>query len=194
MTAIARQRIDTSRDSDDMPDWCLKYLKGNQGTETIPRTRWTILIDHSGLPASARHVALRLAVYATNDDARAWPSVRTLADATGLGVNTVRRALRALDRRGWIVVRPTFRPDGGRQSNAYYLAWPAVDVCAPPSSSLEGVPPHRDQAPSHHGVGVVPPWDPSSESSREVKEEEQGGGSHGNPPSPIIPINRRAAL
>ena len=49
------------------------------------------------LPTNQKIVLLKLADFADNDGAVAWPSVGRVAHECALGVRTVRRALRALE-------------------------------------------------------------------------------------------------
>lgn len=58
----------------------------------------------AGAPdAIAHHVLLQIATH-TNARGRAWPSIPTLAGETGLGVTTVRRAVRRLELAGALEV------------------------------------------------------------------------------------------
>jgi hypothetical protein len=63
-------------------------------------------IRRSGLPASARHLALTLATWADIGTGvipeRFQPSISVLADATGLGTATVKRHLSTLESGGWL--------------------------------------------------------------------------------------------
>lgn len=64
-------------------------------------------IRRSGLPAPARHVALTVATWADIASGvipeRFQPSLSTIAEATGMGVTTVKRHLSVLEQEGWLL-------------------------------------------------------------------------------------------
>ena len=56
-----------------------------------------------------------------NAEGRCWPSVRTIAKDLHLSRATVQRALRELQRDGWITAEPRWRENGSCTSNFYRL-------------------------------------------------------------------------
>jgi DNA-binding transcriptional MocR family regulator len=86
---------------------------------------WRNALCKSGLKPTDRHVARAIAEYwkadGTCDDA--YPSIRTLAGNTGLSETTVRRAIRSLEKAGFIVT--SFRSRGGVE-NRYSAATPIL--------------------------------------------------------------------
>jgi DNA-binding IclR family transcriptional regulator len=78
---------------------------------TARNPRW-VWLDHvsdhvrvGALNSNASHVAHILAVHYINGDQQGWPSQATLATATGLSENTVRRALHDLEHRHLLEIR-----------------------------------------------------------------------------------------
>lgn len=65
-----------------------------------------------------QHVLLALANYHNRDTGHCDPSNAEIAEATGLGATTVRRAIRALEDAGLLIVKDT---TGGRQQRARYV-------------------------------------------------------------------------
>jgi len=84
------------------------------------------------LSSSARLLLRCLIDYLGNDDS-CWPSVRRLADETGLSVRQCQRILRDLQAAGWITLESRFRPDGSQTSNLirWTAAAPDTDVTPP---------------------------------------------------------------
>ena len=50
-----------------------------------------------------------------------WPGVKTIARDLGLSRSTVRRALKELERSGWVQRHARYRENGSRTSNLYIL-------------------------------------------------------------------------
>ncbi|MGO5022400.1 helix-turn-helix domain-containing protein [Lawsonibacter sp. LCP25S3_G6] len=50
-----------------------------------------------------------------------WPGVKTIARDLGLSRSTVRRALKELERSGWVQRQARYRENGSRTSNLYIL-------------------------------------------------------------------------
>lgn len=48
-----------------------------------------------------------------------WPGVRTIAEELDLSRSTVQRALRDLERTGWLDTAPRYRENGSSSSNCY---------------------------------------------------------------------------
>jgi hypothetical protein len=103
------------------------------------RTRWTMALRYSGLPASTRAVAWALATWFTTDGTGADPSLATLAEAAGLDPATVKRALNELER-GWWITRVR---GGGRGVRTHYSAAMPADA----EAALEAVLNRRTDAP-----------------------------------------------
>jgi DNA-binding transcriptional MocR family regulator len=78
------------------------------------RLAWRVAVRDSNLDPTAKHVALTLDTY-MNSRGLAWPSRATLAEATGLSVRTVERALKRVSQSGLIIVIR----GRGRTSNLY---------------------------------------------------------------------------
>lgn len=57
----------------------------------------------------------------TDPDRKAFPSQKRLSEMSGLGLETVRRALRSLEECGAIATERRLRKDGSNTSNAYFL-------------------------------------------------------------------------
>jgi hypothetical protein len=88
-------------------------------------------IRYSSLPAPARHLALTIATWADIETGvipeRFQPSLSTLAEATGMGVSTVKRQLTVLEVEGW-TARDRPEQDRARREHArtqYLLQIPA---------------------------------------------------------------------
>ena len=64
--------------------------------------RLTWAYSHKGLSAAEVAVLVRLVFVADKDSLECWPSLATIADATALGVSTVRRSIRSLETAGLI--------------------------------------------------------------------------------------------
>lgn len=50
-----------------------------------------------------------------------WPGVKTIASDLGLSCSTVKRALKELERTGWIQRQPRYRENGSSTSNLYTI-------------------------------------------------------------------------
>lgn len=86
-----------------------------------PIFTWRSAICESHLPPTQRHVALTLSLHMSERGDSCWPSHETLADETGYHVQTVKAALRELERAGWI--SKTVRRRGvGRGTRVEYVA------------------------------------------------------------------------
>jgi hypothetical protein len=104
-------------------------------TRIKPLLTWRGAVTDSGLPATARHVALTLSLYMNEVGSSAFPSIVTLARKTGLGESTVRDHLHLLRDTGWLVAGERGRPSvyhatpdhtaesrGGRHRTVFYTA------------------------------------------------------------------------
>lgn len=108
---------------------------------------WPVAVRRSGLRGPRQAVLLALFTHIgwSSEDGECWPSVPTVALASGTCEQTARRALRALRRAG-IIER--VEPSGykGRQSNTYWVslselrrrAKPDGDDDLPPVSATGG--------------------------------------------------------
>src|SRR5207249_2138882 len=74
------------------------------GSERSPLFRWRDAVTAQGnsLSAMGRYVALLLSLYMDGDGGSCFPSVTTLAARGNSGERTVRRAIRELERAGWL--------------------------------------------------------------------------------------------
>ncbi len=87
---------------------------------------WRAVIRRSGLPSTARLVALALSDYMSPAGGSAYPGADRLADETGLGVRTVRRDLASLVELGYLTVAGE---GGGRgRANAYAACFPTPET------------------------------------------------------------------
>ena len=59
----------------------------------------------------------------SRDDASGscWPGVKTIASDLGLSCSTVKRALKELERTGWIQTQSRYRENGSSTSNLYTI-------------------------------------------------------------------------
>lgn len=72
----------------------------------------------AGLP----HRAVTVYMYLKNradGEGVCWPGVRTIADGLNLYSSTIQRALRDLERAGWLEKSPRYRENGSSSSNRY---------------------------------------------------------------------------
>ena len=72
----------------------------------------------AGLP----HRAVAVYMYLkdrTNGDGVCWPGIRTIAAELNFSRSTVQRALRDLERTGWLEKSPRYRENGSSSSNRY---------------------------------------------------------------------------
>lgn len=74
----------------------------------------------AGLP----HRAVAVYMYLkdrTNGDGVCWPAIPTIASQLRLSRSTVQRALRDLERTGWLEKSARYRENGSSSSNCYRL-------------------------------------------------------------------------
>lgn len=83
--------------------------------------RDAVLTPGAALSPSARLVVCAIANYANGKSRLGWPSIATLAAATGWSERTVQRALRELVRQGWLEVQTMGH---GRRATEYRVTWP----------------------------------------------------------------------
>lgn len=57
----------------------------------------------------------------TNGDGVCWPAIPTIASDLRLSRSTVQRALRDLERTGWVETAPRCRENGSSSSNCYRI-------------------------------------------------------------------------
>ena len=57
----------------------------------------------------------------TNGDGVCWPGIRTIAAELNFSRSTVQRALRDLERAGWLERSPRYRENGSSSSNSYRI-------------------------------------------------------------------------
>ena len=87
---------------------------------------WERAIAESDLPATSRHVAFTLGLYFSKAGDSCWPSMDTLARASGLDRSTVVRHIALLRRAGWLTVTSGGSKRGEKRvSNRYETAVPA---------------------------------------------------------------------
>lgn len=120
--------------------------------------QWRFAVARSTLPATARHVALTLAIHAEGDGAGARPSVATLAQETGRKRDTVMAALDELDDAGYI---DRERPSR-RRATRYTLTLPSGP--SPGATEMASGPHTGTTEWSPNGSRVVPLQGPSGPS------------------------------
>lgn len=76
----------------------------------------------SDLPSRAVSVYLILRTYADKSN-RCYPSLKTISNASGLSVSTVKRAIADLEKTGFIKTENRFRSSGAKTSNLYKLRY-----------------------------------------------------------------------
>jgi DNA-binding MarR family transcriptional regulator len=54
-------------------------------------------------------------------DGKCWPGIKTIATDMKLSRSTVKRALDDLERHGYLVKTPRYRPNGSSTSNLYTI-------------------------------------------------------------------------
>jgi len=117
-------------------------------------------IRYSSLPAPARHLALTIATWADIGSGvipeRFQPSLSTLAEATGLGVSTVKRHLGTLETEGWLRrERPEIeRAQKEHARTKYALAIPASPQEHGPERAMPS--PERAMGMAHSEPGHGP--------------------------------------
>lgn len=119
---------------------------------------------HSQAKGSSKYVLLALADYADDDDRICWPSIASIGAKTGLGKNTVRRALRDIEKLGEIEV---VSPGGGTTSTRYvitrYRFGPGPKSHPVPNltPSQNGTGPKTSEEGVQNGYGGGPKWTPN---------------------------------
>lgn len=87
-----------------------------------PLDRWRAVAAVRGVTGAEKAVLGCLAFHAGDrEPVEAFPAVQTIADETGFGTTTVRKALRGLAAAGWIA---PVCPSAGRHANRYRLHLP----------------------------------------------------------------------
>ena len=114
--------------------------------------------EQSDLTPTQRLVLVALADNATSDG-ECWPGQRHLAAKTGLGLSTVREALKHIEALKLLSRTPRQRRDGrGRTSDLYQLALdqpPAAEGGQPPAHGTTNRQLTTDQPPGAGGQGTV---------------------------------------
>ena len=145
-------------------------MNGNTDRMLSPLFTWrsAVASKESKLTATQRHVALTLSLHMSERGDSCFPSMPTLADETGLGLSTVRKATGHMHEAGWLV-RKVRR---GRQSNLYTAVIPDWYLAAlgPPAAS--GHPTGSERSPRQQGA-VRPP----AASDKGVIEDDIEGGT-----------------
>lgn len=59
-----------------------------------------------------------------NKEGYCWPAVSTMSRELSLSRSTIQRALRELERTGWITKEPRWRENGSSSSNRYLILTP----------------------------------------------------------------------
>lgn len=77
----------------------------------------------SGLPHRAVTVYMYLKERA-NREGICWPAISTMSRELSLSRSTIQRALRELERTGWITKDPRWRENGSSSSNRYHIMSP----------------------------------------------------------------------
>ena len=110
------------------------------GHRMAPLFSWRSAICDSDLSSTQRHVALTLSLHMNERGGSCFPSVATLMDETGLAERTVREALKALSKAGWLVKKERSTGSGRQTSNEYQALVPEGEGAgdAPPEGVLEG--------------------------------------------------------
>lgn len=109
--------------------------------QVLNRFEWAKAVNRSDLLDRAKTVAWALAVEFCNDETgRLDPSLKTLAEATGKTVDTVKRAIRDLTTSGWLA-----RTEGRGRGNKteYTLLSPGKVIAI--SSAKTGAPTHHEK-------------------------------------------------
>ena len=98
-----------------------------------PVLTWRSALCDSGLPATARHVALTISIYMNERGGSAYPGGTRLAEDTGLSLRTVRTALATLEQTGWltVVTRGGAKKGEKRTATIYQAAIPTSEAVAP---------------------------------------------------------------
>lgn len=88
--------------------------------QPVKRREWRRAVFASELPSASRFVLLCLLEYA-NVESKAWPSISTIANDTGLSRSSVKRGIAAAAAAGWIEVVERHAADGRQSSNGYRI-------------------------------------------------------------------------
>lgn len=59
-----------------------------------------------------------------NQEGICWPAVSTISRELSLSRSTIQRAMRELERSGWITKEPRWRENGSSSSNRYHIQTP----------------------------------------------------------------------
>ena len=106
---------------------------------------WRHAILKSELSPTTRHVLLTLGCHMTDAGDSAFPSQRTIADETGLGVNTVNKHLMIAKDAGWVSVQKLGMAGKKWKLNSYVATWPK-------GVSLKGSREEQGVSPNDEGV------------------------------------------
>jgi DNA-binding transcriptional ArsR family regulator len=161
------------------------------GQPYVPVPRWILRGEGPVLAPAERAVVLALWSY-EHGKASAWPTVTTLARATGYGASTVRRALDALADRGLI----SRQQSTGRHPNLYSVAGLIRGDLEPSDSRrVDREPSHSGSQPSHSGrvnpptagAEVEPSLEPRKESPSVDGVARQARNAPSSPPAATTP-------
>lgn len=99
--------------------------------------KWRRAIRHPRGPgkSTTRHVLLTLATWGSSSGEAMFPTIETLAVATGLHRETVRRALDEAERGGWVQRSPRRHITGDRITDARISRW-SYSACIPDDALL----------------------------------------------------------
>lgn len=132
-------------------------------------------------PIKGKYLKPVLAALANRADesGRCFPSLRRIAFDVGCSLETVKKAVKWLEEKGYLTKAGSRRPDGGQSSNIYRLSLEAVapsealgvpnEIVAPPGHILASPLPSCGSPPSH--ILAPPMTKGSNEPSEEPKEE-----------------------
>lgn len=162
-------------------------------------TRWEITkaVRRSDLPAPSRLVMFVLAdvaeVGTAEIPAKFTPSLRVLAEETGLDRSTVKRHLAALEVGGWLVrVRPDVQAQREGERTRYRLALPA-DAPEVGAESAQGVGAQDPGVGAEGGRTVPPVGAESAQGGRTVRHQERQISSDQNPAPTVLPATPAGA-
>lgn len=98
-----------------------------------PLFTWRSAIVDSDLPSTTKLAALCLSLHMNERGGSCFPSLETLAKESSLGVSSIKRSLKLLDERGWLLRKPGGRADkpGGRGRTTAYTATIPADTTPP---------------------------------------------------------------
>ena len=109
--------------------------------------------DDGTLSAHAKEIYKLLEQYAGNQDRHCWPSVATLVEKSSLSRPTVKKALRELAQKGWVVIRHCSREVNGHSSNDYELRNP---LCGQRPSAGQAASPQGGNPLTREGQSACP--------------------------------------